>query len=132
MTCCVFVLVGCTDPERRAVGGQPQPATGAGRDRRRDVGPPSDQPSDGSSEESSAPTEEPPNPVSLPALQQKEYDGARLRLGAEVYSSVTQRQYEVTYRGGGLTISGRIAIPEGRGRSPRSCSRTATSTRRTT
>ena len=54
----------------------------------------------------------------MPALQQKEYDGARLRLGAEVYSSVTQRQYEVTYRGGGLTISGRIAIPRGKGPFP--------------
>ena len=56
--------------------------------------------------------------MSLPALQQKEYDGARLRLGAEVYSTATQRQYEVTYRGSGLTISGRIAIPEGEGPFP--------------
>lgn len=49
---------------------------------------------------------------------EKEYDGARLRLGAEVYRTSTQRQYEVTYRGDGLTLTGRIAVPEGDGPFP--------------
>ncbi|KAA1425769.1 prolyl oligopeptidase family serine peptidase [Nocardioides antri] len=48
----------------------------------------------------------------------KEYDGGRLRLGTEVYTTATQRQYEVTYQGGGLTISGRLAVPEGAGPFP--------------
>jgi dipeptidyl aminopeptidase/acylaminoacyl peptidase len=118
LTCCVLVLVGCTDPgaEPSEVSPNAPPAPAAT----------GDESSAAPTAEESEPTEpaeptesaEPPHPVSLPALQQKEYDGARLRLGAEVYSSVTQRQYEVTYRGGGLTISGRIAIPRGKGPFP--------------
>lgn len=59
-----------------------------------------------------------PDPVSLPALAQKSFDGGRLRLGQEVLRTATQRQYEVTYRSGSLTISGRIAVPEGDGPFP--------------
>jgi dipeptidyl aminopeptidase/acylaminoacyl peptidase len=59
-----------------------------------------------------------PDPVSLPALARKSFDGGRLRLGEEVLRTATQRQHRVTYRSGGLTISGRIAVPEGRGPFP--------------
>jgi dipeptidyl aminopeptidase/acylaminoacyl peptidase len=102
------VLAGCTQPgdEPTEASPNPPPAPTQSADQ-----PP---PSPTATEESS----EPPNPVSLPALMDKEYDGGRLRLGSEVYSSATQRQYEVTYRSGGLTISGRIAIPEGKGPFP--------------
>lgn len=59
-----------------------------------------------------------PDPVSLPALAQRSFDGGRLRVGDEVLRTATQRQYRVTYRSGGLTISGRIAVPEGEGPFP--------------
>jgi len=115
MTCSVCVLVGCTDPgsEPSDVSPNPAPAPSSSDGVRSDG---SEKPTD----PTAAATErtEPPHPVSLPAYQDKEYDGARLRLGAEVYSSPTQRQHEVTYRGGGLTISGRIAVPEGEGPFP--------------
>ncbi len=59
-----------------------------------------------------------PDPVSLPALAQKSFNGGRLRLGEEVLRTATQRQYRVTYRSGDLTISGRIAVPVGDGPFP--------------
>lgn len=60
----------------------------------------------------------PPHPVSLPALAQKTYDGGRLRLGEEVARTAKHRQYAVTYRSGGLTVSGRLAVPNGEGPFP--------------
>lgn len=66
----------------------------------------------------SAVPEPEPDPVSLPALAQKSFNGGRLRLGEEVLRTATQRQHRVTYRSGGLTISGRIAVPEGDGPFP--------------
>lgn len=64
-----------------------------------------------------SPTER-PHPVSIPALMEQEYDGRALRLGRVVYETATQTQYEVTYRGDGLTISGRLAVPKGNGPFP--------------
>ncbi len=46
------------------------------------------------------------------------YDGRDLRLGREGGSTNAYRQYFTTYEGGGLTISGRINIPRGRGPFP--------------
>jgi dipeptidyl aminopeptidase/acylaminoacyl peptidase len=122
MTCCVLVLVGCTDPDSEPSDASPNPppapsASEDGEDG--DDGDTSAPPTDDATDttESLEPTK-PPHPVSLPALQQQEYDGTRLRLGTEVYSTATQRQFEVTYRGDGLTISGRIAIPRGKGPFP--------------
>lgn len=111
MTCCVCVLVGCTDPGSEPSDASPNPAPAPS---------PEDESRSSSAGGSAEPTEttEPPHPVSLPALQDKEYDGGRLRLGPEVSSTSTQVQHEVTYRGGGLTISGRIAVPEGDGPFP--------------
>ncbi|MDQ6522262.1 alpha/beta fold hydrolase [Nocardioides sp. LHD-245] len=69
-----------------------------------------------------APSEEPagavPHPVSLPALAQRAFDGGRLRLGKEVARTGRHRQYAVTYRSGGLTVSGRLAVPDGPGPFP--------------
>lgn len=59
-----------------------------------------------------------PDPVSLPALAGTTFDGGRLRLGEEVLRTPRHRQYRVTYRGGGLTISGRLAVPVGPGPFP--------------
>lgn len=63
-------------------------------------------------------TTEAPHPVSLQALMTKEYDGRALRLGREGGSTNAYRQYFATYEGGGLTISGRINVPRGRGPFP--------------
>ncbi|MCR1782638.1 prolyl oligopeptidase family serine peptidase [Nocardioides carbamazepini] len=59
-----------------------------------------------------------PHRVSLPALAQKAFDGGGLTLGEEVARTARHRQYAVTYRGGGLTVSGRLAVPEGPGPFP--------------
>ncbi|GAA1508783.1 alpha/beta hydrolase family protein [Nocardioides humi] len=67
---------------------------------------------------SEPPAAVPPHPVSLPALAQKSFDGGRLRLGEEVARTGQHRQYAVTYRSGGLTVSGRLAVPEGDGPFP--------------
>lgn len=109
LSCCV--VAGCAGPDDRPDDPAPNPAPTP-----TPTGEPS-QPSEPSGSEP-APVAEEPDPVSLPALAAKEYDGRRLRLGAEVYATATQRQYEVTYRGSGLTISGRIAIPSGTGPFP--------------
>jgi dipeptidyl aminopeptidase/acylaminoacyl peptidase len=117
---CVCVLAGCTDPGSEPSRASPNPAP-APMTEDETSGVPSDEgtePTDPAEPTSAAQPAEPPHPVSLPALSEKEYDGARLRLGAEVYATSAQRQFEVTYRGSGLTISGRIAIPEGRGPFP--------------
>ena len=58
------------------------------------------------------------HPVSLQALMARTYDGRDLRLGREGGSTTAYRQYFATYEGGGLTISGRINIPRGRGPFP--------------
>lgn len=60
----------------------------------------------------------PPNPVSLPALMEREYVGADLRLGREVASTSAYRQHTVTYRSGRLRISGLLNVPRGRGPFP--------------
>lgn len=61
---------------------------------------------------------DPPHPVSLEALAERDFDGGRLRIGEEVLRTAAHRQHVVTYRSGDLTISGRIAIPHGRGPFP--------------
>ncbi|MEZ0578694.1 alpha/beta hydrolase family protein [Nocardioides sp. MH1] len=100
---CLVLLgaaTGCTRPDERPVEVTPNPAPS-----------PTEQ---GSPSGSVAPS----STVSLPSLFDKEYDGGRLRLGKEVEHTATQRQYDITYRGDGLTISGRIAVPEGPGPFP--------------
>ena len=67
---------------------------------------------------SPAPATTAPNPVSIEALIGKTYDGSGLTLGAERGSTAAYRQYYATYRGDGLTISGRINIPRGTGPFP--------------
>jgi dipeptidyl aminopeptidase/acylaminoacyl peptidase len=56
--------------------------------------------------------------VSLPALFDKRYDGRRLRLGQVLVRTDAYTQRAVTYRGDGLTISGIMNIPDGRGPFP--------------
>ena len=60
----------------------------------------------------------PPHPVSLPALFDKRYDGRRLRLGDVVVVTDAYTQRDVTFRSNGLTISGQMLLPHGRGPFP--------------
>lgn len=59
-----------------------------------------------------------PDPASIQALIDADYDGRNLRLGREGGSTSAYRQYYVTYQGDGLRISGRINIPRGKGPFP--------------
>lgn len=59
-----------------------------------------------------------PNPASLERLMTEKFDGHGLRLGSERGSTSAYRQYFATYEGSGLTISGRINIPRGKGPFP--------------
>ncbi|WP_155054288.1 alpha/beta hydrolase family protein [Streptomyces blattellae] len=60
----------------------------------------------------------PVEPVSLPALIQREYTGSDLKLGTVVDRNDAYTSYEVTYESNGLTISGLMNIPEGEGPFP--------------
>lgn len=61
---------------------------------------------------------DPGEPVSLAALAQRRLDGGDLRIGREVLGSARHRQYEVSYRSGGLRVTGRLAVPNGSGPFP--------------
>jgi len=114
-----LLAAGCTDSGEETAGA-PTPA------------PSSDKASGAASPESPTPTgtpSEPPaaqpsespdpaHPVSLPALFDKRYDGRRLRLGEVLVRTDAYTQRAVTYRGDGLTISGVMNIPDGRGPFP--------------
>jgi uncharacterized protein len=58
------------------------------------------------------------HPVSVPALFDKRYDGRRLRLGQVIVETDAYTQHFVTYRSDGLTISGILDRPRGRGPFP--------------
>ncbi|HEU4512403.1 MAG TPA: alpha/beta fold hydrolase [Nocardioidaceae bacterium] len=74
--------------------------------------------SPGAATPSPSPTSKPPHPVSLPALFDKRYDGRRLRLGDVVVRTDAYTQRDVTFRSDGLTISGQMLLPHGRGPFP--------------
>ncbi len=63
-------------------------------------------------------TEQPPDPASIAALIGSRYSGGELKLGREGGSTSAYRQYFATYHSNGLTISGRINIPRGKGPFP--------------
>lgn len=58
------------------------------------------------------------DPASIQALIDTHYDGRNLKLGREGGSTEAYRQYFATYQGDGLTISGRINVPCGKGPFP--------------
>jgi uncharacterized protein len=65
------------------------------------------------------PASEPdPHPVSLPALFDEEYDGRALRLRRVLARTDAYVQHAVTFRGDGLTVSGTLHLPRGRGPFP--------------
>ena len=59
-----------------------------------------------------------PNPISVPALIEKKYDGRDLRLGRRLDAPGPYRRYLVTYRGDGERISGVMNVPNGKGPFP--------------
>jgi dipeptidyl aminopeptidase/acylaminoacyl peptidase len=58
------------------------------------------------------------SPVSLPALMAKQYDGRGLRLGRVLARTSDYTRRAVTYRSGGLRISGIMNVPDGGGPFP--------------
>jgi dipeptidyl aminopeptidase/acylaminoacyl peptidase len=58
------------------------------------------------------------NPVSIPGLIQREYRGSDLRLGTVLARTGAYTQYAVTYEANGLTISGIMNVPRGKGPFP--------------
>ena len=73
--------------------------------------------------EASGPTRAPStpaaaDPASVAALIATTFEGSGLELGAERGSTSAYRQYFATYRSNGLTISGRINVPRGKGPFP--------------
>ena len=57
-------------------------------------------------------------PVSLPALMRERFTGGRVRLLREVGSTDAYRRWEISYPSGGLTITGVLLRPRGRGPFP--------------
>ncbi|MEV6998056.1 alpha/beta fold hydrolase [Streptomyces sp. NPDC093982] len=64
------------------------------------------------------PSPTPADPVSVPALIQREHRGSDLRLGAVRVRTDAYTQYAVTYRSNGLKISGIMNVPTGKGPFP--------------
>lgn len=58
------------------------------------------------------------NPVSLPAMMQKQFDGRDLTLGRVLDDNSSYTRYYITYKSGELTISGIMNIPKGSGPFP--------------
>ncbi|MFE9445516.1 hypothetical protein ACFYO2_42750 [Streptomyces sp. NPDC006602] len=58
------------------------------------------------------------NPVSIPGLIQREHKGSDLRLGTVLARTDAYTSYQVTYEANGLTISGLMNIPTGKGPFP--------------
>jgi dipeptidyl aminopeptidase/acylaminoacyl peptidase len=67
---------------------------------------------------SPSPTRTPVNPVSIPGLIQREHHGSDLRLGPVLARNAAYTSYRVTYEANGLTISGLMNIPTGKGPFP--------------
>ena len=60
----------------------------------------------------------PPHPISVQALINKDYDGRDLKVGRLLADYGAYKRYIITYRGDGLTISGVMNVPDGKGPFP--------------
>ena len=58
------------------------------------------------------------NPVSLPTLFHRRYDGGALALRRTIARTDAYTSYSVTYRSDGLRVSGKLDVPRGRGPFP--------------
>jgi len=98
-------------------------ATGCSGDSDEPAAPPTSSEPSSPTESTRTPTERsapppPPDPVSLPALMAKTYDGHGLRVHDELLRTDAYTRHAVTYRSGDLRISGIMNIPNGRGPFP--------------
>jgi dipeptidyl aminopeptidase/acylaminoacyl peptidase len=59
-----------------------------------------------------------PHPISLRALAEKDYDGSRLDRHELLTDAGPYKRYRITYRSDGLTVSGIMNVPDGRGPFP--------------
>ena len=59
-----------------------------------------------------------PNPISVQALINKKYDGRDLKVRRLLADYGAYKRYIITYRGDGLTISGVMNVPDGKGPFP--------------
>jgi dipeptidyl aminopeptidase/acylaminoacyl peptidase len=57
-------------------------------------------------------------PDSIPAMSEKEYSGSDLKLGAVLDDNESYTRYSITYKSEGLTISGIMNVPKGKGPFP--------------
>jgi len=118
------LLLGCTTgtDEPRAASTPSSTPTAASGPAAESADPVPAEPSAPSTEpspEASSPSARPRvHPVSVPALFDKRYDGRRLRLRRVLVRTDAYTQHAVTYRGDGLTVSGVMNVPAGRGRFP--------------
>lgn len=60
----------------------------------------------------------PAHPVSLPALIAKRFDGRDFKVGRVLQRAGAYTRYAITYEGGGLTLSGIMNVPAGKGPFP--------------
>jgi dienelactone hydrolase len=68
---------------------------------------------------SATPTPKPkPHPISVQALINKKYDGHDLKVRRLLADYGAYKRYIITYRGDGLTISGVMNVPDGKGPFP--------------
>jgi uncharacterized protein len=75
-------------------------------------------PSPTRSPSTSASPQRPVEPVSLPAMMQRTYDGHALRTRDVILRTDAYTRYYVTYRSDGLRISGIMNVPDGNGPFP--------------
>ena len=66
----------------------------------------------------SAPTTRKPDPISVEALIQRDYDGRDLKVGRLLDDAGEYKRYLVTYRSEDLLISGVMNVPDGKGPFP--------------
>ncbi|MBI4090779.1 MAG: alpha/beta fold hydrolase [Candidatus Komeilibacteria bacterium] len=59
-----------------------------------------------------------PDPVSIPALMQKEFSGTDLTIGKVLSENEAYTRYYITYTSGELAISGIMNVPKGKGPFP--------------
>ncbi|GAA2555636.1 alpha/beta fold hydrolase [Streptomyces levis] len=83
-----------------------------------ETGPATTRAAEAPSPRSSSPSPAPVDPVSLPALMRREHTGSGLRLGDVLDRTSAYTRYAVTYEANGLTVSGIMNIPVGKGPFP--------------
>ncbi len=80
--------------------------------------PPSPRTTSASPTPTPTPTPTPPHPVSIQALIERDHSGSGLRLGTVLARTAAYTSYAVTYESDGLTVSGLMNIPRGKGPFP--------------